>query len=81
MRLLRRLRTVPLRLRSILNRRRVEQELDDELRYHVERQTDQYVAEGMALEEARREALQPSAASNNTRKPPAICALSGTLTT
>ena len=29
--------TVPLRLRSLFRRNRVEQELDDELQFHVER--------------------------------------------
>ena len=37
MRLERWLYTLPLRLRSVFRRGRVEQELDEELRYHVER--------------------------------------------
>ncbi len=40
-------------LRSLLRRARVERELDEELRYHVERQTEQNVRLGMSLEEAR----------------------------
>ena len=45
------------RLRSILSRDLVEQELDEELRYHLERQVEENVAAGMTLEAARREAL------------------------
>ena len=45
------------RLRSILSRDLVEQELDEELRYHVERQMEENVAAGMSPEAARREAL------------------------
>ena len=42
-----------LRLRSILFRRNVEQELDEELRYHLERQIESYVAAGIEPEDAR----------------------------
>jgi hypothetical protein len=35
----------------------VDQELDDELRDHVERKTDEYVANGMSPQEARRQAF------------------------
>jgi putative ABC transport system permease protein len=48
---------LPLRLRSLFRRCRVDQELDDELRYHVERKTEEYVSKGMPPEEARRAAL------------------------
>ena len=47
----------PLRLRSLLRRDRVEQELEDELRFHLEQQTEEYMARGFAPEEARRAAL------------------------
>ena len=36
--------TVPLRLRSLFRRSRVEQELDEELRYHLERQIEENIA-------------------------------------
>jgi predicted permease len=49
--------TLPLRLRSVFRRRRVDQELDDELRYHVERKTEGNLATGMTPQEARRSAL------------------------
>jgi hypothetical protein len=47
-----------LRLRSLLQRRRVEAELDEELRFHLERLTDEHVAAGLAPEEARYAALR-----------------------
>lgn len=40
--------TVPLRLRSLFRRRRVERELDEEFRYHLERQIEENIAQGMA---------------------------------
>ena len=49
--------TIPLRLRSLFRRRRADQELDEELRDHVERKTEKYVAKGMVREEARRMAM------------------------
>lgn len=49
---------VRLRLRSILSRRNVEQELDEELRYHLERQIEAERATGRSPEEARYAALQ-----------------------
>ena len=48
--------TIPLRLRSLLRWAQADQELDDELRNHLERKTEEYVAKGMAREEARRRA-------------------------
>ena len=49
--------TVPLRLRSLFRQRQADQELDDELRDHVELKTEEYVSTGMAAQEARRMAL------------------------
>jgi len=49
--------TIPLRLRSLFRRTDADQELDEELRDHVRRKTEQYVANGMAFGEARRVAL------------------------
>src|SRR5215471_15349858 len=48
--------TIPLRLRSLFHRTQVDQELDDELRDHVERKTEEYVAQGMTEEQAHRRA-------------------------
>ncbi|MGA8598350.1 MAG: ABC transporter permease [Bryobacteraceae bacterium] len=47
-----------LRLRSLLSRKKIEQELDEELRYHLERQIDAGLAAGMTREQARYAALQ-----------------------
>lgn len=46
--------TIPLRLRSLFRRAQVDQELDDELRDHLERKTEEYIAKGMTPEQARR---------------------------
>jgi len=48
----------PLRLRSLFRRRQVEQDLDDELQFHIDRKTEEYLARGLAPEEARRAALR-----------------------
>lgn len=50
--------TFPLRLRSLFRRGRVEQELDEELRYHLERQIEENLNQGMTREEARYAALR-----------------------
>jgi predicted permease len=50
--------TAPLRLRSLFRRRQVEQELEEELRYHIERQIEEHIAKGMTPEEARYAALR-----------------------
>jgi putative ABC transport system permease protein len=50
--------TIPLRLRSLFRRSQVEQELDEELRYHVDRQIEELIAKGMTPEEARYAALR-----------------------
>jgi hypothetical protein len=49
---------IRLRLRSLFSREGVEQELDEELRYHLEREVDEGIAAGMAPEDARYAALQ-----------------------
>jgi MacB-like periplasmic core domain len=49
--------TVPLRLRSLFHRQQADQELDQELQYHIERKTEEYLTKGMTPREARRTAL------------------------
>jgi predicted permease len=44
------------RWRALFRRAEVERELDEELRYHVERMTEENIAKGMSAEEARRAA-------------------------
>ena len=46
--------TIPLRLRSLFRRKEVEQELSDELQYHLEQKTREYIAAGLTSDEARR---------------------------
>ena len=48
----------PLRLRSLFRRNRVESELDEELRFHLEHKIEQGIAEGLTPEEARYRALR-----------------------
>ncbi|HYW99952.1 MAG TPA: ABC transporter permease [Candidatus Elarobacter sp.] len=48
--------TIPLRLRSLFRWAQADQELDDELRDHLDRKTEEYVAQGMTEEEASRRA-------------------------
>jgi predicted permease len=52
------IRTLRLRLRSLLGRRYVDRELDEELRYHVERLIAENVARGMSADEARHAAMR-----------------------
>src|SRR5207247_8672056 len=48
--------TIPLRLRSLFRWAQADQQLDDELRDHLERKTEEYMAQGMTQEEAHRRA-------------------------
>jgi putative ABC transport system permease protein len=48
--------TIPLRLRSLFRRAQADQELGDELRYHLEQKTKEFVAAGLTIEEARSKA-------------------------
>src|SRR5262245_12932335 len=50
--------TLPLRLRSLFRRARVERELDEELQYHLDRQIEEHLAKGMTAEESRYAALR-----------------------
>ncbi|HJX96765.1 MAG TPA: permease prefix domain 1-containing protein [Candidatus Acidoferrum sp.] len=51
-----RLNTFKLRLRSLFHRDQVEQELSEELQYHLEQKIREYVASGLSAEEAHRKA-------------------------
>jgi len=48
--------TIPLRLRSLFRWAQADQELEDELRDHLKRKTEEYVAQGMTQEDAHRRA-------------------------
>lgn len=49
---------IGLRLRSLLLRKKVEQELDEEMRYHLEREIEEAMAAGMSPQDARYAALR-----------------------
>ena len=49
---------IRLRLRSLFSRNKVEQELDEELTYHLERAIEEGIAAGLTAEDARYAALQ-----------------------
>jgi len=49
---------LPLRLRSLFRKDRAELDLSDELQFHLQNQIDEFVAQGMNPQEARRAALQ-----------------------
>ena len=51
------LRDLKLRLRALIAPRRIERELDDELAFHLERETQKHLAAGLSPEEARNRAL------------------------
>jgi len=50
--------TLPLRLRSIFRRGRVEQELSEELQFHLENKIEEGIARGLSADEARCQALR-----------------------
>jgi putative ABC transport system permease protein len=58
MRIVRCLTTLPLRLRALLLRNRVEQELQDELEFHLDQQIEQLIGMGRSHAEARRIAIR-----------------------
>ncbi|HET7217013.1 MAG TPA: ABC transporter permease, partial [Vicinamibacterales bacterium] len=51
------LRRLKLRARAVFAPRRVERELDDELAFHIERETQKHIANGIGAAEARRRAI------------------------
>jgi predicted permease len=52
------IRNLSVRLASLFRRKRQERELDAELAYHIEMQTEQLVRQGLSRDAARREALR-----------------------
>src|SRR6476660_399055 len=50
--------TLPLRVRSLFRRTRVEQELDEELQAHLEHKIAEFRAQGMSPEQARSAAMR-----------------------
>ena len=50
--------TIPLRLRTLFEKSRVERELDEELQFHLDQQMERLVMKGMSTAEARRFAMK-----------------------
>ena len=50
--------TVPLRLRTLFRKQEVEEELEEEFRYHIEQKTGEYISRGLTPEEAHYAALR-----------------------
>ncbi|HLJ45086.1 MAG TPA: ABC transporter permease [Bryobacteraceae bacterium] len=50
--------TLPLRLRSLLRRKRVEQDLEDEFQFHLEQRIEDGIRRGLSCEEARADAIK-----------------------
>jgi predicted permease len=50
--------TIPLRVRSLMHRAQVEQELEDELQFHIDELARHYTARGLTPDAARRAALR-----------------------
>lgn len=57
-----------LRLRSLFRRHDVDQELDEELRYHIEQETAAFVSQGLAPSDARAAALRRFGAIDRTKE-------------
>jgi predicted permease len=49
---------LPLRLRSLFRRQRVEQDLEEELQYHLEQKIEEYIRQGLTATQARQAALR-----------------------
>jgi putative ABC transport system permease protein len=59
--------TAPLRLRSLLRGRRVEEEMDEELQFHLDHKIEEGIAAGLAPAEARYAALRAMGGLGNGR--------------
>jgi len=64
----RRMKMLRLRIRSLFRRGRVENELDRELRFHFDQQTEENIAAGMTPEEARLAALRAFGGTTQRRE-------------
>jgi putative ABC transport system permease protein len=58
----------PLRFRSVFRKQAVDQDLEDEIQFHLQRQIDEYVAHGMNPEEARYAALRSMGRLQQTKE-------------
>jgi putative ABC transport system permease protein len=62
------LKTLRLQLRALFNRAGVETDMDDELRFHIEQQTQLYVREGMSRPDAERRARLAFGSVDSTKE-------------
>ena len=62
------LRTLIAQLRGLIRRRRIEREAEDELRFHVEMETEANRTRGLSPDEARRQALRDLGGVTQTRE-------------
>jgi len=67
------LQKLHLRLRSLFRKGRVERELSEEVRFHLEKLIEEKIAEGMKREEARYAALRELGGSSKSRRNAATC--------
>ena len=68
--------TIPLRLRSLLRRTQVEGDLDDEMRFHLERQVAENLAQAFRRPKPAARRYARLTASRYARRNAAICAVS-----
>ena len=68
MRLERFLYAMRMRLRALFRRKTVDHELDEELRYHLERATEENIAKGMTPQQARRAAMIEAGGIEQTKE-------------
>jgi len=62
------LRGLLVRLRAILHPRAADQDLDDEIRFHLDQETARYLAQGLSDDEARRRAMVAFGGVQQTRE-------------
>lgn len=58
MKMVRWLKTVPLRVRALFRKRDVERELDEEMQFHVELQVEMLIGQGLSAADAHRVAMK-----------------------
>jgi len=59
---------LPLRLRSLFRRHAADQDLEDEIQFHLQQQSDEFVAQGMNAEEAHYAALRSMGRLQQTKE-------------
>jgi putative ABC transport system permease protein len=62
------LKSIRMRLRALLSRSSVERDMDDEVRFHIERQTELYLQQGFTREDAERKARLVFGGVENARE-------------